>query len=1427
MKRFFSKKKHPKIEKVFDVFFDPTKESLHLRRVKTGHEITDRTVWRKLYNKRRMFIPAGIVVIVVVALTFALQGRANVAPFYATQCLGSWQGSQKATGEPQTDENTLFSEGNTARVSGSGELFCGGFVGTIPEDANADQAFIKLALARFLGGTRMSQSELIPIGEVIEGVGVDLLTVAYTLNGTTWIRAGVVRESDIFNGVVTLPIDEVYWDDMSSIQVRVTALESSSTLYLDAVWVEIAYESSLEDELAGLDIEGLEGVRTIGDDELDILKSNKRNFRATEEAEFEFEIPSVLPEPPDPVPVAEETEEDVSENSEIETTDEESPPEEIPVENEDVSAEPTGEDDETDTTSPQVWLHKARALLGARFQFGRAFAQTTSKTPLPRVVGFKLFDPRGRAVDADPQITHAGNKLRVTLPEQKSGLHPGKYRMQVTIMQGDVVFVSTQDFFWGVLAINLNKSTYQTGEEAYVQMAALNNGGSTLCDADLELIITDPKGSSNTYKTRNNSIISSDTCGADNVTDHPDYFLHHILHHAGTYTTTLTNRDTGHSIDDSFEVRDVLPYSVERIGATRINPFRAEYEMQILVTAHEDFKGTITERVPTAFSISSHTGDQIRFQNNEQQIVWNKKINEGETHILTYTYQAPEVSPELFLVGPVTLTGSNIVQSLFGRLESSLVFEEARQWQLASDAVGDIGHWQDSIGGQIPGTTFAAFEFDAEIRNDGIYTRPNDSTIELDEAGDYLIISTIRGTDSSNGRYNAQARVAQTFGSGTLFTSYYTGYSRDNSEPEAWFRAVGVLLNADANSQIQIQRRRDTDTPTSGSVADQSDVQVVRINPTNYGVYAIGGTSGAYGGTTPNTVDITAVTSESDTNAIQGNTSTETVTVKGDNKRYLIAWSVSGDTGGSRTQRIGHLEYDGTDDLATRSYCYQRNSSNEYCGLGSMDILETATADRAIQVEVYRGDGVSADQGGADVDGSWDVDGNGQMVVLELPDSAEVFRSHDGTGVQDVTSSLTLNAMRTVDFNDSSSFTQASVSAMNVINAADVFAWANVWTARNNVSSGSRLTAYGRITVNGVETIVGEHGNYTRGNQGTQDTFAGSFHPAGIFAVGTDGHDIGVNMDPLSGTEGGGTDRTQAGTVGFFAINLDTLTATGNTAPIISTITLNGGNDIVLNEGTFVIATTTITASDADGCNQLTGLGNVEATLYRAPTTTAGTTCTPDDNNCYSEFISCTATTTGNTCGASPDTEGEFDCSFRLWYITDPTDSGTFAGDIWALAATATDGAGASGTATNTGEIVEVLTLQALDVTVQGADISYGTVNPTEDTGSVNQIATTTNTGNSAIDSEISGDIMCANWPTCSGSVIQPTFQQFSTTTFTFGSGQNLTATASPATVELDLAKPTATTTAVEDELYWGIRVPIGSQPGSYEGQNLFTAVAD
>ena len=100
------------------------------------------------------------------------------------------------------------------------------------------------------------------------------------------------------------------------------------------------------------------------------------------------------------------------------------------------------------------------------------------------------------------------------------------------------------------------------------------------------------------------------------------------------------------------------------------------------------------------------------------------------------------------------------------------------------------------------------------------------------------------------------------------------------------------------------------------------------------------------------------------------------------------------------------------------------------------------------------------------------TDGNGQMIILEMPDYLEAFRSEDSVGLQDITSSQTLNIARDVNISDSLSFTKNSDTSVTVTNSSDVFSWANIWTARSNVAAGSRQTSFGSIVIDGTEETV-------------------------------------------------------------------------------------------------------------------------------------------------------------------------------------------------------------------------------------------------------------------------------------------------------------------------------------------------------------------
>ena len=257
--------------------------------------------------------------------------------------------------------------------------------------------------------------------------------------------------------------------------------------------------------------------------------------------------------------------------------------------------------------------------------------------------------------------------------------------------------------------------------------------------------------------------------------------------------------------------------------------------------------------------------------------------------------------------------------------------------------------------------------------------------------------------------------------------------------------------------------------------------------------------------------------------------------------------------------------------------------------------------------------------------------------------------------------------------------------------------------------------------------------------------------------------------------------------------------------PILDTIYFNEGLDIVVSPGgtTTILATTTVT-----DYNGYTDLLSATSTFY---TTTATAACTPDNNNCYiasstdCSFSACA----GNSCLLT--------CTADFQFHADPTDAD--GGEFWQAFIEVRDMAGGVDFGTSVG--IDLLTMRALDVQ---NGIGYGTVDINENTGTYNPTVPIINIGNEAIDVQISGTDMTDGVT----SVISSTQQVFATSTFDYASCvscQPLQVTGT--NVEVDLNKPTSTSPAVTDEIYWGIEVPFGTASNPHSGVNTFTAIAD
>jgi len=287
--------------------------------------------------------------------------------------------------------------------------------------------------------------------------------------------------------------------------------------------------------------------------------------------------------------------------------------------------------------------------------------------------------------------------IKVSKPPEDINL--GEYSIDIYMEEGGKIYKQTVKFYWGVLAINTHKSIYQPGDLAEFHLAVLDGEGHTVCGADLLLTITDPNGVTSTpyidYSTK--------TCG-NTVTNHPDYIAVQSVEATGTYEMGLErfdeNGDHFYSVKDTFEVQESVPFVVERDAATRVWPW-AKYTTTFYITANESFTGEIVETVPSSFLITEKFGpvaieelpdwhdrttrqgvrddftignlgeeiEDLRTAGDSKEIFWDVTLEEGKIYKLTYTFDPPDVTPELHLLGPLRI----------GQ------FEEARQWQMASD----------------------------------------------------------------------------------------------------------------------------------------------------------------------------------------------------------------------------------------------------------------------------------------------------------------------------------------------------------------------------------------------------------------------------------------------------------------------------------------------------------------------------------------------------------------------------------------------------------------------------------------------------------------------------------------------------------------------------------------------------------------------
>lgn len=264
-----------------------------------------------------------------------------------------------------------------------------------------------------------------------------------------------------------------------------------------------------------------------------------------------------------------------------------------------------------------------------------------------------------------------------------------------------------------------------------------------------------------------------------------------------------------------------------------------------------------------------------------------------------------------------------------------------------------------------------------------------------------------------------------------------------------------------------------------------------------------------------------------------------------------------------------------------------------------------------------------------------------------------------------------------------------------------------------------------------------------------------------------------------------------------------TQTFTTDNFPTISSVTLNGGADISLMDNSTKSVSWTAIVTDLDGNADI---ATASGMAYRSGVTGAEG-CSPNNNNCYAVASCSKSDCSGNAC--------TFSCSANFLFHTDPTSaSSPYPSEYWVGMVRAYDAKGVMVEGFNTPGSPDVNTLRAIDTS---SALNFPPLLPGDSTEDSNSTMVITNTGNVEIDTEVYGDNLCTDYPTCSQFNISVSNQRYSTTSLNYS--QQTALSGSPAVVDINIAKPTTSPSNSIKSLYWGIAIPSTKETGTYTGR--------
>ena len=688
-----------------------------------------------------------------VVLSFAHTGRADVANFYPSSCLGAWQHPENAQGSPNLSADAKpedFNSSNSAIAKDQmGSIFCGGFKGSVPDnsvpksfklalnwevddgsvvhyetsapdapavqvtipdvvqptptptpapattpditlpadnvppteapnvptppadpvpaDTSAPQSFLYKILGTYVFAQDTAPTVTADTPAETTTSGDAFAEVDYTLDGTNWQVLGTVNRNAWKNASFNIPLNS--WTSLDKLQVEIKPLQTIDAvpvIYLDSMSLGVSYDAIQKDQTPP----------TILLKDSSAMLSGQADFNSNEDVTFTVVDPNL----------------DTTDVKQLVTENKA----QVIKDTDGVLGMPVNQPQNSNSTGNI--LQQIQNVITpvtdkvTSFIFNIFSTTAYAQTDTPAIVG-QVLDNTNTATDIPVTIEtiYVGGqeKHKVHIQKPSRNFRPGKYTLQVTLTTPSAVIISEQDFTWGVLSVNTDKSIYAAGDNAYLQMGVLDDHGSTICDADLDLVVTSPSGVATDLNTTDGGIIRNPECHGNDVINNPDYYTHYTVpSESGIYQMVLTANTTNgvKTIHDTFSVAESVPFDVSREGPTRVFP-GAVYPMVIHITPAHNWTGTIIEKIPSNFTPSAPTNglgfDSSVTDGDTTTLIWTGvTLEAGKEKILGYTFLPPPISPQFYLVGPLSF--------YYGTSDYTTdmpVFQESRQWQIADDAV--------------------------------------------------------------------------------------------------------------------------------------------------------------------------------------------------------------------------------------------------------------------------------------------------------------------------------------------------------------------------------------------------------------------------------------------------------------------------------------------------------------------------------------------------------------------------------------------------------------------------------------------------------------------------------------------------------------------------------------------------------------------